>query len=121
MIEVERAGSPPDFYMKTLHTNNYWSGRRPDQMKEVIDNYATDNYWCRDAEQTIAFMAGLKRPWIAYKVLAAGAIAPRAGFNHAFKNGADFVAVGMYDFQIAEDVGIVHEVCQAARSRARGW
>ena len=121
VVEIEKAGSPPDFYMKTLHTNDYWSGRRPDQMKEVIDNYGTDNYWCMDPEQTIAFMAGLKRPWIAYKVLAAGAIAPRDGFTHAFKNGADFVAVGMYDFQIAEDVGIIHEVCQATSGRERRW
>ncbi|MCL4178153.1 MAG: hypothetical protein KJ072_10490 [Verrucomicrobia bacterium] len=118
---VERAGFAPDFYLKTLHGTNYWSTRRPDQLQEVIDNYSIDNYWCRDPEETIAYMSGIERPWIAYKVLAAGAVHPRAGFQHAFENGADFAAVGMFDFQIAEDVAIATEVVKATRNRARDW
>jgi hypothetical protein len=118
---VERAGLKPDFYLKTLHDTRYWSSRRPDQSKEVIDNYAADNYWCLDPKQTIAYMSELKVPWIAYKVLAAGAIHPRAGFRHAFDNGADFVAVGMFDFQIAENVAVANETIQAARNRDREW
>jgi hypothetical protein len=118
---VEKAGFAPDFYMKTLHDTNYWSKRRPDQMKEVIDNYAIDNYWCMDPKETIAYMSELKRPWIAYKVLAAGAIGPRAGLRHAFENGADFAAVGMFDFQIAENVGLTAELVMAARNRDREW
>jgi hypothetical protein len=118
---VEKAGIAPDFYMKTLHDNNYWSKRRPDQMKEVIDNYAIDNYWCRDPKETIAYMSELRRPWIAYKVLAAGAIPPRAGLQHAFGNGADFATVGMFDFQIAEDVAITNEVLKATQNREREW
>ncbi len=118
---VEEAGFAPDFYVKTLHDTNYWSKRRPDQMKEVIDNYGIDNYWCMDPKETIAFMANVKRPWIAYKVLAAGAIHPRAGFRHAFENGADFAAVGMFDFQIAEDVAVANQVLVEARNRDRGW
>ena len=93
-------------------------------MKEVIDNYAIDNYWCMDPKETIAHMLPeLKRPWIAYKVLAAGAITPRAGFRHAFENGADFAAVGMFDFQIAENVAVTNDVIAArgAESRARRW
>ena len=90
-------------------------------MKEVIDNYAIDNYWCLDAKETIAFMSELKRPWIAYKVLAAGAIRPKAGLQHAFENGADFAAVGMFDFQITENVAITHEVVSAAQNRERDW
>jgi hypothetical protein len=118
---VEQAGFAPDFYMKTLHDTNYWSKRRPDQMKEVIDNYSADNYWCRDPKETIAYMSELKRPWIAYKILAAGAIHPRTGFRHAFDNGADFVAVGMFDFQVAEDVAIVNEVLKSTDNREREW
>ena len=121
VMAVEKAGFAPDFYMKTLHDTNYWSQRRPDQMKEVIDNYGVDNYWCMDPKETIGYMAELKRPWIAYKVLAAGAITPRAGFKHAFDNGADFINVGMFDFQIAEDVAIVNEVLQKCDSREREW
>jgi hypothetical protein len=118
---VEKAGFAPDFYMKTLHQNNYWSKRQPDQMKEVIDNYAIDNYWCLDPKETIAFMSELKRPWIAYKVLAAGAIRPKAGLQHAFENGADFAAVGMFDFQIAENVALTNEAVAASQNRERDW
>jgi hypothetical protein len=107
--------------MKTLHGTNYWSTRRPDQMKDVIDNYGIDNYWCNDPKETIAYMAELERPWIAYKVLAAGAIHPRAGFKHAFENGADFAAVGIFDFQIAEDAAIACSVLKAAQNRERAW
>ena len=39
------------------------------------------------------------KPWIAYKVLAAGAIHPADGFKYAFQNGADFACVGMLDFK----------------------
>jgi len=121
VMAIEKAGFAPDFYMKTLHDTNYWSKRRTDQSKEVIDNYNIDNYWCMDPKATINFMAELKRPWIAYKVLAAGAIAPRAGFQHAFDNGADFVAVGMFDFQISEDVTIVNDVLTKCQNREREW
>jgi hypothetical protein len=121
VMAIEKAGCAPDFYMKTLHDTNYWSKRRSDQMKEVIDNYSIDNYWCMDPKETIGYMADLKRPWIAYKVLAAGAITPRAGFQHAFDNGADFIAVGMFDFQIAEDVAVVNEVLKKCQNREREW
>ncbi|HWW01651.1 MAG TPA: twin-arginine translocation signal domain-containing protein [Candidatus Acidoferrum sp.] len=53
--------------------------------------------------------------------LAAGAIPPRAGFQHAFANGADFVAAGMFDFQIAEDASILPGSVQAAQNRERDW
>jgi hypothetical protein len=118
---VEKAGLNPDFYMKTLHSTNYWSKRRPDQVQEVIDNYSTDNYWCMDPEATIRFMQELERPWLAYKVLAAGAIPPKAGFQYAFENGADFCVVGMFDFQVAEDVAIANQVLKETENRPRAW
>ncbi|MRR39469.1 hypothetical protein EG829_33445 [bacterium] len=118
---VEEAGIEPDFYMKTLHDTKYWSTRRPDQAKEVIDNYSIDNYWCMDPKETINYMSEVRRPWIAYKVLAAGAIHPRAGFQHAFNNGADFAAVGMFDFQVAQDVAVMNEVLKSSQHREREW
>jgi hypothetical protein len=120
-MAVEKAGIKPDFYMKTLHNTNYWSKRRPDQMKEVIDNYGIDNYWCMDPEGTIRFMLESETPWIAYKVLAAGAIPPKVGFKYAFENGADFCCVGMFDFQIAENVAVANEVIAATQNRERPW
>ncbi|MBU4460124.1 MAG: hypothetical protein KJ579_06120 [Verrucomicrobia bacterium] len=119
----EKAGVAPDFYMKTLHGNNYASAKRPDQTKDVIDNYGHggDNYWCKDCDETIAFMKDVKKPWIAYKVLAAGGLSPKIGFKHAFQNGADFCVVGMFDFQIEEDASIARQVVQATQSRPRPW
>ena len=121
VVSVEKAGIKPDFYMKTLHSANYWSKRRPDQMKEVIDNYGIDNYWCMDPEGTIRYMQNLERPWIAYKVLAAGAIHPQAGFKYAFENGADFCAVGMFDFQVAENAKLANTVVKETWNRERAW
>ncbi len=118
--EVEKAKIEPDFYVKTLHDTNYWSKQLPDQTKEVIDNRA-DNYWCREPKETIEFMATVNRPWIAYKVLAAGAIRPREGFRYAFANGADFALVGMFDFQVHEDVEIAKAVLAATQKRPRAW
>ncbi len=121
VMAVEKAGIKPDFYMKTLHSENYWSKRRPDQNKEVIDNYAVDNYWCIDPEATIRYMSQVQRPWLAYKVLAAGAIHPRVGLKYAFDNGADFCVVGMFDFQVAENAALTVEAVNAAKNRDRDW
>lgn len=118
---VEQAGIALDFHVKTLHQDNYWSKRRPDQNAEVIDNYKVDNYWCRDCAETIDFFATLKKPWIAYKVLAAGAIRARDGFRHAFESGADFALVGMFDFQIAEDAAITRQLLAEKLNRTRSW
>jgi hypothetical protein len=117
----EEAGLDADFYMKTHHSTKYWSTRAPDQQKDVIDNYGVDNYWDKEPQKTVEFMKTLKKPWIAYKVLAAGAIHPRDGFKYAFENGADFLCVGMFDFQIVEDVLVAKDILSGPMSRQRPW
>ena len=77
--------------------------------------------WCINPEETVEFMKTVTKPWIAFKVLAAGAILPRQGFSHAFKNGADFIAVGMFDFQIKENCEIATKVVRAFQDRERPW
>jgi uncharacterized membrane protein YphA (DoxX/SURF4 family) len=106
------AGLAPDFWVKTLHHCDYWSARKDVQ---------NDNIWCVNPEETIAFMGALPQPWIAYKVLAAGAIHPNEGFKFALRNGADFICVGMYDFQIVEDVNIALGVLGDVQGRPRRW
>jgi hypothetical protein len=116
MLEVtvacEKARLGVDFYMKTLNSKSYWSAGPMPRL---------DSVWEETPAETIAFMADVKKPWIAYKVLGAGAIHPREGFEYAFRNGADFVCVGMFDFQVAENVGIASAAVSATQQRSRAW
>jgi hypothetical protein len=124
-IAVEKAGISVDFYMKTLHHSNYWSATPKDSRVEFnVDSgspYDHDNIWSISPERTIEFMKKVEKPWIAFKVLAAGAIYPREGFEYAFANGADFICVGMFDFQITENVLIVRDKISANLNRQRPW
>jgi hypothetical protein len=124
-MAVEKAGIQPDFYMKTLHHGNYWSATPPEQRVDFnVDSGGDqdhDNIWSIAPEKTIDFMRNVPRPWIAFKVLAAGAIHPSQGFPYAFDNGADFICVGMFDFQIREDAIIGRNAIANAANRARPW
>ena len=124
-VAVEKAGINVDFYMKTLHHGNYWSATpKEDRVEFNVDTgspYDHDNIWSICPERTIDFMKKVEKPWIAFKVLAAGAIHPSEGFEYAFANGADFICVGMFDFQITENVLIARDKISANSNRQRPW
>lgn len=122
VVECEKAKLDVDFYQKTLHTHEYYTAPRPGETGALGTH---DNSWCADPQAVIEVMAKVRKPWIAFKVLAAGAIPPRAAFPHAFNNGADFVLVGMFDWQIEEDANlarrVVNVVSGASSKRTRPW
>lgn len=105
-------GLIPDFWVKTLHHHDYWSARPGEKQM--------DNIFCTQPQETIDYMAKLEQPWIAFKVLAAGAIHPKDAFPYSFNNGADFICVGMYDFQVVEDANLVLDVLPKVQ-RNRPW
>jgi hypothetical protein len=117
-MALEQAGVELDFYMKTLHHDNYWSATPKDKRPDTGDS-PHDNMWCLRPEDTIEFMKTVKKPWIAFKVLAAGAIHPREGFKFAFENGADFVNVGMFDFQVRENAIIARTLIDQIKRKGR--
>jgi uncharacterized membrane protein YphA (DoxX/SURF4 family) len=126
---VESAGIPVDFYVKTLHHDNYWSAHPIENRIEysVIGptspdhNRQHENMWDLFPQRTIEYMKGINKPWFAFKVLAAGAIEPKDGFRFAFENGADFICVGMFDFQVIDNVNTACEVLASLGNRDRAW
>ena len=113
-------GIKPDFWIKTLHEHSYWSAQVDIEQKSTVDAGYKDNIFCWNLRDAIEFMNQLEEPWIAFKVLAAVAIEPKQGFPYAFNNGADFICVGMYDFQIVDDVNIALDSL-ANLKRSRLW
>ena len=90
----------PDFFMLTINR---------------VDYYSTP------AAEKAEFMRTIEKPWIGFKVLGAGRELPPDGFRHAFERGADFIAVGMFDWQVRDDVAHVQEMLANGIERARVW
>jgi hypothetical protein len=112
VVACEKAGLKPDFYMKTLHHLKYWSAQHPERH---------DNLWSREPEETVEFMKKVKTPWIAFKALAAGAIHPKEGLRYAYSSGADFVAVGMFDFHVRNNAALAVDIISKVGQRERPW
>lgn len=99
-ILAEQQKINADFYFKTINSVGYES---------------------QDARDIAALMKTIHKPWIAFKILGAGRMQPKDGFDLAFKSGADFVNVGMYDFQVAQNIGLAREASLANEKRDRIW
>ncbi len=128
LIACADQGIIPDYYMKTMHHDQYWSAhprenRFPFEVdgKEYLDhNRFHNNMFCLFPERTVEFVSKATVPVMGFKVLAAGAIKPEDGFKWAYDNGADFICVGMFDFQVVKNVNIAID-CLKNTNRTRSW
>jgi hypothetical protein len=131
LIQCEKAGIKPDYYFKSMHHDNYWSAHPRENRKEFSitgetssndHNHYHDNIWDIYPEQTVEVINKIEVPVMGFKVLAAGAIGPEEGFRYAFENGADFICVGMFDYQVVDNVNIVTEILKSGNlNRSRPW
>jgi len=134
LVTCEENGIIPDFYFKTMHHDNYWSAHPRENRTKFeflghtkLSSLTKDhNQWYENVfdtypDRTVEFINRAQVPVIGFKVLAAGAIQPQDGFKYAFENGADFICVGMFDFQLVNDVNICIETLQNLQNRKRAW
>jgi len=79
--EIERRGFPTDFYYQCMYNAS-----------------KTSDYSAAERERAAATIARLKKPVIAYKILAAGRLSAAEGFEYAFNHleRKDGVCVGIY-------------------------
>jgi len=129
LIVCEEQGIIPDYYMKTMHHDKYWSAHPIENRvsfevdgKNYLDhNRFHNNIFCLFPDRTVDFVERARVPVMGFKVLAAGAIEPEDGFRWAFEKGADFICVGMFDFQIVNDVNIAIDTLNRLENRKREW
>ena len=84
-------------------------------------NYHHDNMWDVFPEQTVDVLSKVEVPIVGFKTLAAGAIHPEDGFRYDFENGADFICVGLFDYQVMEDVNVATAILETGVNRTRPW
>ncbi len=128
LIACADQGIIPDYYMKTMHHDQYWSAHpRENRVVFEVDgkNYLDhnrfhNNMFCLFPEKVIDFVSKTTVPVMGFKVLAAGAIEPKDGFQWAYDNGADFICVGMFDFQVVNNVNVAID-CLNKTKRTREW
>lgn len=129
LIACAEQGIIPDYYMKTMHHDQYWSAhpreyRVPFEVdgKNYLDhNRFHNNMFCLFPERTVDFVSKATVPVMGFKILAAGAIEPKDGFKWAYDNGADFICVGMFDFQLVSNVNTAIDCIKNAEKRSRPW
>lgn len=120
----------PDFYIKTIHPDSYWSATPFENRKEFEivyhklsknHNEFHDNIFDLYPKKTIQVMKSIGKPWIAKKVTAAGAIKPEEALPYAFSHGADFISIGLFDFNLIEHRDIALKSIEGSLQRTRPW
>lgn len=116
--ECEAHNVDADFYIKTFHHHKYPTAPKPEEINGPYSEIP--GYWCADPDATVEVMSKVEKPWIAFKVMAAGAIPPQNAFQYVIESGADHILAGMFDFEIADDAGFIRQALADAH-RERPW
>lgn len=117
----------PDFWMKTFHPGGYWSAQKSPQDAGEGEPGSRekgwhDNNWCRDPKALSEWFESRPEPWIAFKTMAAGAVHPSKAIPFVFNGGADAACMGMFDFQVVEDVNLATKYfAKGLPQRKRKW
>lgn len=117
----------PDFWMKTFHPGGYWSEKKSNKDAGEGEPGSGskgwfDNNWCRDPKALSDWFEKRPEPWIAFKIMAAGAVHPRKAIPFVFNGGADAACMGMFDFQVVEDVNLATDAfAKGFPNRKRKW
>ena len=128
-IAAEKNKLNHDFYVKTFHMDRYWSATAKENREEWC--------WYKGSErgdrplprQHVVPRSGQDRGLHAVGREAVGGlqghggrrIHPQMAFNFAYRNGADFIVAGMFDFQIEQDAKIAIRDVPKYKTRARPW
>ena len=128
VVAVCESGKLPlDFYVKSFHSDGYPTSRpTPAAVRDEYIQFTPgyfDNIWCAHPDRVIEAFQSIAKPWLATKVLAAGAIDTRGGLTYALEQGgADFASVAMFDFLIAPNAQTVKRIVpRADKKRSRPW
>ena len=122
IVACEKARLDVDFYQKTFHSHDYYTAPRADETA----------VWAR---MTIPGVSTRRRRWTSWprpgrrgspsRSLPPAPSTPRAAFPYAFNSGADFILVGMFDWQVEEDAKLAKHVLSvvmgANSKRTRPW
>ncbi len=117
--ECEKHGVDADFYIKTFHHHSYPTGPKPEEIKGPTGEIP--GYWCSNPDDVARVMQDVKKPWIGFKVMAAGAIPPEQAFPYVVKQGVDHILAGMFDFEIETDAKLARKAFAENRKRKRPW
>jgi hypothetical protein len=128
ILACQKAGIKPDFYYKTMHHDRYWSATPREFRVEYETNTRSedhnkthDSMWDLFPEQTVEVIKSIDVPVFGFKTMAGGAIPPKDGFRYAFESGADFIDVGMFDYQVVDNVNLVIDILGNLGKRERPW
>ena len=66
----EKHGVKADFYIKTFHHHSYPTAPKAGARSRPYNEFP--GYWCANPQETAEVMKTVKKPWIAFKTMAAG-------------------------------------------------